>query len=173
MGLDRQAIDQLLRAQEPRLRAILLARVRGLAGADLDDLLQEVRLRLWKALESEKSIEHLASYLHKTVLSVVIDAQRRRASRPEEAMPELAEEWIADERASADASLRSAERQAAVRAALARLPQRRREPAQLLLMGHSAPEIARMLGLTEATARNLAYRGVEELRELLQSSEAP
>jgi DNA-directed RNA polymerase specialized sigma24 family protein len=38
-------------------------------------------------------------------------------------------------------------------------------------MGHAVPEIARIMQMTEATARNLAYRGVEELRALLRDTE--
>jgi RNA polymerase sigma-70 factor (ECF subfamily) len=169
--MDPAPIEALLRQQESRLRALLRKHVRMLDDDELDDLLQEVRVRLWKSLEREKTIEHLPSYVQKVVLSVVIDAQRRRVARQEESLSEPLAAVLVDERSAAENEALGSERLARVRAALARLPERRRQPAQLLLMGHAVPEIARIMQMTEATARNLAYRGVEELRALLRDTE--
>ncbi|MEZ5455578.1 MAG: sigma-70 family RNA polymerase sigma factor [Lysobacteraceae bacterium] len=169
--MDPAPIDALLRQQESRLRALLRKHVRSLDDDELDDLMQEVRVRLWKSLEREKTIEHLPSYVQKVVLSVVIDAQRRRVVRQEESLSEPLAAVLVDERGSAETDAQGSERIAQLRAALARLPERRRQPAQLLLMGHAVPEIARIMQMTDGTARNLAYRGVDELRALLRDTE--
>ena len=61
----------------------------------------------------------------------------------------------------------------ALRDALARIPVRRRRPTTLLLQGFSAAEIARLLDTTEAPARSIAYRDVDDLKALLAGAVLP
>ena len=46
--------------------------------------------------------------------------------------------------------------------------ERRRRPVQLHLQGFGFAEVAKLLQLSDATARNLIYRGMDDLRELLR-----
>ena len=65
---------------------------------------------------------------------------------------------------------RSTERHAfaqAVMQAVAALPERRRRPVQLHLQGFGTAQIGVLLQISEPTARNLVYRGLDELRERL------
>src|SRR5882672_2119753 len=66
----------------------LLARAgleRGLSQADLDELRQDVRIRLWRALEQGERIERVpASYVHRTAVTAALDLIRRRRARPTE-----------------------------------------------------------------------------------------
>ncbi len=170
MPLTRQQFDETLAAHEPRLRAHVLGQLRADQGLDPDELIQEVRIRLWRVLSSERTVEHLASYLRKTVMSVVVDALRRQQARREDAP-------VADDIDTADNAVVAPERVAdraqrvqRAQQAITALPERRRVPAQLLLQGFTTQEIATMLGMTEATARNLAYRGVDEVRAALQAA---
>ncbi|MCE3002021.1 MAG: RNA polymerase sigma factor [Xanthomonadaceae bacterium] len=160
-------IEALLRTHEPRLRALFARHLGGRPGIDLDDLVQEARIRLWKALEREKNVDALASYIQRVVTSVVVDALRRKAARPEDTVEEPLMAAAAQESGAPEDTLAHAQRAAALREALARIPERRRRPAALLLQGFSTPEIARLLDTTEATVRNLAYRGVDDLKALL------
>jgi RNA polymerase sigma-70 factor (ECF subfamily) len=52
--------------------------------------------------------------------------------------------------------------------ALARLAANRRRAVKLHLQGMSFQEVARLLGWTDAKARNLVYRGLEDLRRELR-----
>lgn len=165
-------IEALLRTHEPRLRALFARHLGGRPGIDLDDLVQEARIRLWKALEREKSVDALASYIQRVVTSVVVDALRRRAARPEDTVEERLMQATAHESGAPDDVLAQVQRAAALREAMACIPERRRRPATLLLQGFSTPEIARLLGTSEATVRNLAYRGVDDLKALLGGATA-
>ncbi len=167
MPLTREQFNQVMAAHEPRLRVSVLAQVGAGQGLDVDELVQEVRIRLWRVLSSEKIVEHLASYLRKTVVSVVIDALRRHTARREDSLDQQVEppETTLEPELQADRD----QRVKRVHAAIAALPERRRLPAQLLLHGFNPQEIAQMTGLTTATARNLAYRGVEEIRASLRA----
>ena len=150
----------------------LSARRHGLDDAEVDDAVQEVRLRLWRALERDASRETDAalptSYVVKTILSAVRDVVRRRSTRRAEALPIDA----VPEPATADDPLRLAERRElgrTVAAALATLIPSRRVAVQLYLSGCDKDEIARLLGWSEGKARNLLYRGLADLREALRT----
>lgn len=168
MALSRREFDQVMAAHEPLLRSRVLAQVGASQGLDADEIVQDVRIRLWQALSGPREIANLAAYLRTTVVSVVIDALRRRTARREDPLESMTEP--VDARTGEDPAQRAdrAQRVADARAAIAALPERRRVPAQLLLQGFTTREIALMQGSTEATVRNLAYRGVEEVRAALR-----
>jgi len=170
MPLSREQFDSTMATYEPRLRAHVLGQVGASQGLDVQEIIQEVRIRLWRVLSSEKVVEHLASYLRKTVMSVVIDSVRRNQALREDAIDDLLEHQLPAERHSVapDKVVDSQQRVDAARKAISALPARRRVPAQLLLQGFNPQEIGQMLGLTDATARNLAYRGVDEIRAALR-----
>ncbi len=168
MPLSRDQFDRVMAMHEPRLRAHVLSQIGANQGLDVDEAIQDVRIRLWNALSSEREVEHLASYLRRTVVSVVIDALRRRQARREETLDAVDVAVVAGPIHAPERSADRAQRLRLASAAIAGLPERRRVPAQLLLQGFTTLEIGVMLGTTEATARNLAYRGVEEIREAMR-----
>ncbi len=148
-------------------------------GLDFDDLEQEARLRLWRSLQRATEIAHPASYLYRLAASVTIDAIRRATARREEALEEV-ERALASGDSTAASGLAAAvtaadpaslvERRlelARASAALATLPPPRRRAVGLHLQGFSPAEIGELLGWSEAKARSLVYRGLEELRRLL------
>jgi RNA polymerase sigma-70 factor (ECF subfamily) len=53
-------------------------------GIQFDDIEQESRLRLWRAIEAEREINFHGSYIYKIAVSVTIDAIRRAKARREE-----------------------------------------------------------------------------------------
>ena len=142
-------------------------------GADVDELLQEVRIRLWRAHgEVPGASEHIASisasYLHRTALSAAIDLMRRRRARGGDRTFALEDD---DEGLPAESSpereLEQSELAAQVERAIERIHPSRRPVIRMHLLGHSREEIARLLGWTDAKTRNLLYRGLADLRERL------
>ena len=62
---------------------------RGLGAAELDDLRQDVRIRLWRALEQGERIESIpASYVQRTAVTAALDLIRRRRARRTEPLVE-------------------------------------------------------------------------------------
>jgi len=149
-------------------------------GIQFEDIEQEACLRLWRALQSERKIPDLASYIYRVVVTTTIDAVRRVKARREEQL-RLAEEGEGEEREGEMSSLaagpeqspeRLAERQQVIRKveeALARLPENRCRAVGLYLEGLTSQEIADLLGWSEPKARNLTYRGLKELRQQLRA----
>jgi RNA polymerase sigma factor (sigma-70 family) len=173
----RKRFEVLFEQHEVRLRAFLRSRFRGLPGVGVDDLMQELRLRLWKAMETETDIDRPASYLMQAAVRVMIDAQRRAAVRcPEGGFVELLPEAISA--SDPDTVPRSPESEAErhesilrLRSALASLAPDRARMVRLYLQGFGSSEIARLTGWSEPRCRNLLYRGLAELKNELDIKE--
>jgi len=143
-----------------------------LSEADLEDVLQEVRIRLWRARsrpESEKHEQLSASYVHRVAVSAAVDLLRRRRARGAEQTVALdqAEEPIAQHSDPAR-SVEEAELSAQLTRAIEAITPSRRPVLRMYLAGYSGDEVAKVMGWSEAKARNLLYRGLADLRERLK-----
>jgi RNA polymerase sigma-70 factor (ECF subfamily) len=145
-------------------------------GLDFDDLMQEARLRLWRAVSSERNIRDLPSYLYRIAATVTIDAIRSVKARREEQMniepggePEYGQGQRIDTNASPETAADCQQLIAILRATLARLPENRRRAVGLHLQGFTTTEIGELMHWSEAKARNLVYRGLDDLRSQLRA----
>lgn len=137
-----------------------------LAQPDLDELAQELRVRLWKALQSDERIRAVpASYVHRVARSAAVDLFRRRRARREEPL-ELQPERAAVQPPVADPTGRR-DLTRALESALESMLPARRAPVRMYLSGYTREEISTLLGWSEAKTRNLLYRGLDDLRERL------
>jgi RNA polymerase sigma factor (sigma-70 family) len=153
-------IEMMLR----RWSGIVLGAARryGLMGDDVDEIRQNVRIRLWHALQRQggKSDGIAASYIREAALSATIDLLRRRrrerrlVSLDHVPVDGLAGQWGADEALGAQ-----------LERAVASLAPDRGIAVRLHLEGHDRAEIARLTGWSEARTRHLLYRGLADLRE--------
>src|SRR6185369_11886976 len=66
-------LEALLAEYGRRLRALLLRLCPPDLRKDLDDIEQEARVRLWRALSRERNVIDVASYLRRVATSVTID----------------------------------------------------------------------------------------------------
>ena len=148
-----------------------------LAGADLDELTQEVRIRLWRAhgtpaaaagIESEKIGAISSSYVYRTAVSAALDLMRRRRAGRADAHD--AGPGAFDHVPSTGGPERDLERSEfahTVARAIDTIPASRRPVVRMYLAGYPREEIAALLGWTEAKTRNLLYRGLDDLRARL------
>lgn len=157
-------IAALIAAHEPRIRRALRNARLQRWGIDADDVAQEVRVRLWRALARETVVDPPASYVEQAIRTAVIDAVRRAAARPAAADATGIPEHIPDPGPEPSAAAAGTALIADARRILAGMTRKRATAVGLLLAGYTIPEIARMTRTTEASARNLAYRALAELR---------
>jgi RNA polymerase sigma-70 factor (ECF subfamily) len=146
------------------------ARRHGLSEDEIDDALQDVRIRLWRALGTGEKIRRApASYLHRTVVSAAIDFIRRRRARRESVVPhdDVSSLNVEDPPARADRGLDESEIAAEVARAIDELVESRRAVVRMYLAGYEREEIASLLGWSEPKTRNLLYRGLDDLRATL------
>jgi RNA polymerase sigma factor (sigma-70 family) len=142
----------------------------GLSPDEQEAAVQEVRIRLWKALETSENIRTApASYVYRTTVSAVVDFIRRRRARREEGLDEKGVvEPLARKSDEADARAHAGDIELAVERALGTLPSARQAVVRLHLSGYDRFEIADLLGWTEAKTRNHLYRSLEIMRSHLK-----
>lgn len=168
------ALERVIFRFSGMLRSV--GRQRGLSDADLDELVQETRFRLWRALRgSEKIAAVRTSYVYRAALSAAVDIVRRRRARREEPIEALfptgtpSGEHVAmmtgRERPDLDLERRQLGEQ--IDRAINDLPEARAVTVRLHLSGYDRTEIAGLLGWTEPKVRNLIYRGLADLRKAL------
>ena len=165
-------LEELFVAYGARVKRLLHKYNLDRHGIDPADIEQEVRIRLWHALERDRSGAFHASYVQRVVASTVIDALRRAEVRATEPLPEeddqqpvdLGEGPVGPERSAGDV-----EKMQGLERCLAEIPERRRWPIALHLQGFSLQEIADTAGIASAdAARKLVSRGLEELKTRLR-----
>ena len=157
---------------EPRLRAFLKSRCPPGSNVDADDVLQELRIKLWKLLEREKELRNPASYLMRAAVSTLIDAQRRKTVRQPEGG------FCSSTDPETVASGHNPERQSELQqdyqrleTALERMSDDRARTVRLYLQGFSTVEMARLTRWSEPRCRNLLYRGLADLKALMKAQD--
>lgn len=148
-----------------------VARGHGLSDADVDEVMQDVRVRLWRARNREAIAGTInASYVHRTAMSAALDLIRRQRSRREESLEMTTEDQGEVLTLGRDPLQDLADRELAdqILGAVDSLPDNRRPVVRMHLAGYHRSEIAQLLGWSEAKTRNLLYRGLENLRALLK-----
>jgi RNA polymerase sigma-70 factor (ECF subfamily) len=144
----------------------------NLGAGEIDEVMQDTRIRLWKALGTSDNIRQApASYIYRTVTSAALDFLRRRRARREDSLDEAAETAVSRALAphAADHNQRAAEVGRAVANAVELLVESRRAVIRMYLAGFEREEIQEVLGWSEAKTRNLLYRGLADMRATLES----
>lgn len=174
-----ERLDAMLREHGGLLRSVVARVCPRSLGINVDDVAQDARVRLWRAIESEREIASPASYVARVATTAALDAIRRVKARKEEHRG-LSEDIVHDDdrRIAAPAArggdpeelASRRELAAAIERALATVAPARRTAVRLHLQGFSSVEIAALLDWSEPRARNLAYRGLADLKEALRAS---
>jgi len=171
-------LERLLGAYGQFLRGTLRRMMPRQMGISLDDLEQDVRVRLWRALETEREIVSPSSYLYRIAATATLDAVRKARTRRREVPLDDREEggmWAAESGGVGTSRFVASGDDPATAAARAQMLERidrarrslvppRDEAVGLHLQGFTTREIGGLLGWTEPKARNLVYRGLAELK---------
>lgn len=135
-------------------------------GLDPDDVSQDVRIKIWKLLHSEKNISNYASYIKKIVNSSVIDQLRK--FRREEGIFSHEKQVAEHELAYSMEMSRFKSLEETVGRAVDSLIESRRQVVKLYLLNLSIQEIAGYLNWSTDKTRNLLYRGLSDLKKILK-----
>jgi RNA polymerase sigma factor (sigma-70 family) len=140
---------------------------------DLDDLAQDVFLRLYRALPHFEQRAQLSTYLYRITLNVARDEwRRRRAARRDESLTDPRTTWeerLSDQVERADEALARRQLWEIVQHCLPDLSEPER--AALVLYHQeerSYDEIARIMQMPIGTVRTHLHRGRERLGRLVQ-----
>lgn len=158
------ALEATLRRLANMIRAV--GARHGLDDADLDLLMQDVRIRLWQAHPDSEEIGRLpTSYVYRTARTAAADLirTRRRHQEREPALDVAPTSALAAPQTS-DATALVADLGAAIGVALGKMVQARRVVVQFHLQGYDRDEMRALLGWSDDKLRNLLYRGLQDLR---------
>jgi RNA polymerase sigma-70 factor, ECF subfamily len=163
-----EPIEKILEEMAPRLRDELCGFGFSARSPDGDDLLQEIRIRLWKALKArDGEIEFINSYAKKVVFSVFInEVNRIQRERKLINKAENQERFECGGRGCAQESDESLKE--AVVQSLSALSKNKRLVIKLRVEGFTLAEIAQLNHWTLSKVRNSYYRGVQELKKRLR-----
>ena len=162
---DERAFDQLVERYSPRIFALLTRFLGPVEGRE--DLVQEVFLRVIRARAEYRPEARFTTWLYRIVFNLAANERERR--RPAGSLDQEREdlgETRADERLTPPThELERLDVVAAVRAAIARLPERQRM-ALVLAKYEELPydEIGRVLGTSEKAIKSMVHRARETLR---------
>jgi RNA polymerase sigma-70 factor (ECF subfamily) len=161
---DRQAFALLFKHFAPRLKTFLMRR--ALPADVAEEVAQEAMLAVWhKAASFDPLLAGAATWIFTIARNLWIDRQRR--ARLPDRLPDLSEEPEATP--SAEALLIVAEREAALRRAIAALSEEQATVLQLSFFAEQPhAEIARTLGIPLGTVKSRVRLAVARLRGLLE-----
>ncbi len=137
-------------------------------GLEAEDLVQEIKLKVWKIIDDEKTINCPPSYLKKVIESAVID-QIRKIRKEEEVFYSERQKLISEiePRGNSYNEQFGSLKELMIKAA-DRLLDSRKTVVKLYLLNMSLPEISDYLNYSQAKTRNLLYRGLEDLKKILE-----
>ena len=167
-GIDRASstIEMVVSRFRAMVRSVGVRR--GLADADLDEVMQEVRIRLWQAGQAGKVIEELgSSYLYQVATSAALDLLRRRRAHGADRADDVERSTILAAAPSPHDHVEARELADQIERAVETLSVERRVAVRFHLSGYDREDIARALGWSEAKTRNLLYRGLDDVRRRL------
>ena len=155
------------------IRNVILTNLHKSDDVDLEDIEQEVKLKLWKLLKKGKKVENLPSYIRKVAYSATIDELRKM--RKQVPMRELqgaadldslrkmfSSNWPSQ---TPQAELEWKEMKTTIRALMEGLGEDRRSVLLLYSAGMSIEEIGELCRWDKVKVRHLLYRGIGDLRE--------
>lgn len=144
---DSAAFSQLVEAYQGSVYRIALRM--GLSPSDAEDAAQEAFVKAWRALPTFRGDSRFSTWLYRLTANAAVDVQRREKRQKE--ADDIDEVVLPDESASPQQQVEKTETQAAVRNALAQLPEEYRTVLLLRYMEDlSYEEIGRALKLPPA-----------------------
>lgn len=140
-------------------------------GLDPEDIAQEIKMKIWGILKSEKEIGNYPSYIKKIVHSSVIDVLRKR-KRDEGIYSQVKQNKISETKKDYAAELQNEEYyKEIIAAAVDSLIESRRRAVKLFLLGMTIEEISTFYSWSQHRTRNLLYRGLADLKKMLKKKE--
>lgn len=154
---DRQAESALMEGLQPTVRAYFFRRVGD--HAELDDLVQNTLLRVFRGINEIKDVERVRAFTLKAALFELQDLYRGRyGSREVTVAEEIAEPAVRPMRSGLNLDIERA---------LATLTPKARRIIELKALGYRYEEIADMVETTEAAVKMQVKRALEKLRTIL------
>ena len=151
---------------EARLRPYVARRVAS--SADVDDILQEIFVRMQRGLADLRDGERFGGWVYRIAKNVIVDSARARAREPVVANAEISDPSDSDGSDEVDAL--QSDLSECVALFVARLPSPYREAITLTeLEGLLQKDAAEMLGISPSGMKSRVQRGRDKIREMFDA----
>lgn len=176
-----QDIDSQLRDIIDRfsslIRHVIAVNLQKTDEINLEDVEQEVKLKIWKFLKKGKKVENFPSYIKRVAYTTTIDELRKmRKQNPTSGATDLKNIYsmdrINDLKNPEDLPglrLEEKEMHEALKASINSLGENRKQVLRLYLVGMSIEEICELFDWDKTKVRHLLYRGIGDLKEKMKS----
>jgi RNA polymerase sigma factor (sigma-70 family) len=138
-------------------------------GVEADDILQEIRIRIWKAMEQGEQIRCFPAYLRKVTDSVIISYFRKIRNTIEYRDKRIPIRYVEDNTNDNNGDLTKMDRLIYER--LPRILESRQKVLSLYLSGFTFKEIAELTKYTITKTRVLYFRAVRDMKKQIQRIE--
>lgn len=163
---DAEAYRRLLKAIQPKIRAIVFSKIKGDAAAE--DVVQNALLSIHRGRATYRPERPFGPWMRAIVRNVIVDYFRDRKRRGDRETVLPVEEW-AEDASEGDAS--AAPLAPELQDALAALPEKQREAVTLIQVeGLSVAEAALRAKVSAGAMKVRAHRGYRALRDALEGA---
>lgn len=159
-GGDLRALEALYRAHVGQVYALCLRMVGDASRAE--ELTQDAWVRVWERLPSFRFESAFSTWLHRVACNVVLESERGRRRRERRSRA-----WTHQGHERAELDQRVVDRIALDRAVASLSPRARAVFVLHDLLGHSHPEVSRILEIAEGTSRAHLFAARQRLRRRL------
>ena len=136
-------------------------------GIDPEDIIQEVKIKIWKKLGNEKNVRLYSLYIKRIISSTLVDQIRKMRRQEKLILHEQQRLQYGDRRNAEDPPQPEAFCEW-LGEAVESLIESRRKTVKLFLSDLSIEEISSTLNWSKDKTRNLLYRGLSDLKAKLR-----
>jgi RNA polymerase sigma-70 factor (ECF subfamily) len=155
------------------IRSVILLNLHKTDDIDIEDVEQEIKIKLWKLLKKGKKVENLPSYIRKVAYTATVDELRKMRKQAPARWLDKSPDGDAlqvlfsykEPSKSPQDGLEWEEKRRTVRALIEGLGEERKNVLLLYAAGMSVEEICEFCCWDKVKVRHLLYRGISDLRQ--------
>ncbi len=158
------------------IRHVIAANLHKTDDINLEDVEQEVKVKIWKFLKKGKKVDNFPSYIKRVAYTATIDELRKmRKQNPTSETMGLKSIYsmsrineLRNPKDSPELLLESQEMQESLKNLIDSLGENRKQVLRLYLVGMSIEEICEFFDWDKTKVRHLLYRGIDDLKEKMK-----
>lgn len=160
------------------IRYVILKNLHKTDDIDLEDIEQEVKIKIWKFLKKGKKVERLPSYIKRVVYTTTVDELRKmRKQAPSRELDKLKNIYSFSKSIIIEAGMNSPERlleekelKLSLRKLIDSLNNNRKHVLRFYMNGMSIEEICEIFNWDKTKVRHLLYRGIDDIKEKIKNA---
>ena len=181
LNIEEKIIDTINRFSGV-IRHIILKNLYNSDNIDIEDIEQEVKIRIFKFFRKGKKVDNLASYINRIAYTICIDELRKMRKQFSTHKMESQDKVYClykqiydkgQDKVSPELIVQDKELRSFMAEAISSLSQNRQQVLCLYANGFSIEEIGELCNWDKEKVRHLFYRGIDDMRNTFLKSKEP